>query len=304
MFQVRVTSPNSTEAAAASELLAAIAQLTRLRHLSLNQVNLPAIEGEYNYNAGHPFTVSDLLSSSGPVYAHLQPFSALTASDQLERLELVFRDDGAVPADKRQPVPLGSIQYMLPPGRKLLGLTELVLDAFGPAQDAWEGFGDDGEEYDFSEHWDCTPDDDIDTTESSACLTDGDVEAIAASCPNLKRVTLNGVVESDVYSDDVAKSFRAMQHLPQLTHLCLGGPWLTNNTAAVVAGMTGLHSLQLHNAPALMANGLQRLTALQQLRELLLDFVGRGRDVNFRFEAHAEVRAGSSWVVCCIACCS
>lgn len=292
----------AAEAAGASELLAAIAQLTQLRQLSLDHINLHAIEYQHIRHDYYPITVSDLLSSSGPCkHAHLQPFSALTASGKLERLELVYRD-GAAPADTRQPLPLGSLYYMFPANRKLQGLTELVLDALGPERDAWEGIGDPDEEDDFSEQWDFTLSYDVDTTESSACLTDSDVERIAACCPNLKRLTLSGVLESEVYSDDVAKSFRAVQRRLQLTHLCLGGPWLTNNTAAVIAGMTTLHSLQLHNAPVLMANGLERLTALRQLRELQLNHVGPNREGNFCFEADSEVSTGSSWVTCCKGC--
>jgi hypothetical protein len=304
LFQVQVTSQHSIAAAGASELLSAIAQLTKLRQLSLDQINLHAMEDNTRRHHVYPITVGDLLNSSGPCSpTHLQPLSALTASDQLERLKLVYNDFCAAPADKPQPLPLGSVQYMLPPGRKLLALTELVLEAYGPGLDAWEGVGGD-EEDDFSEQWDFTLSDDIDTTESSACLAAHDVEAIAACCPNLKRLTLNGVLDSDPYSDDVARSFRAVQRRLQPTHLCLGGPWLTNNTAAVLARMTSLHSLQLHNAPQLAANGLKRLTALQQLRKLRLDFVGHGRDVNFCFEADAEVSTGSSWVACCMAYCS
>jgi hypothetical protein len=296
----------AAEAAGATELLSAIAQLTQLRELSLDQINLHAIEQEQIRHTYYPITVSDLISSSGPCNTHLEPFSALTASTKLERLELVFRDINQAPASKPQPLPLGSFQFMFPLNRKLQGLTELVLDAFGPECDAWEGVGnyDEGDlERDFSERWDWDLSDELDTTESSACVKDDDVESIAACCPNLKRLTLNGVVESVEYSDSVARSFRALQRRLQLTHLCLGGPWLTNNTAAVIAGMTSLRSLQLHNAPQLASNGLQALTALRQLRELQLDYVGCGRECNCCFETKAEVSTGSSWVIHCIPCC-
>jgi hypothetical protein len=189
---------------------------------------------------------------------------------------------------KPQPVPLRSFADMFQPGRKLLGLTELVVDVFGPEKDAWgPTWADDFQEMLLRGR-------DMNGLESTACIRARDVLRIAACCPNLKRLTLNGVLEVE-YENAVSSSFRAMQGLQQLTHLCLGGPWLTNNTAAVVAGMTNLRSLQLHNAPVLMANGLERLTALQQLRSLQLKHIGPHREGNFCFEADTEVSTGSSW---------
>jgi hypothetical protein len=275
------------------ELLPPIAQLTKLHQLSLHQMPLvfrPIDDDDYDgYGSASQQDWEEPSEGSGSRRSttHLQPLSALTASDHLERLELVFRDSDVYPPGKAQPLQLHGFQYIFPPGRQLLGLTELVVEAFGPETDAWaESWADDFQEMLLRGR-------DLNGLESTACLTARDIKRIAFCCPNLKRLTLNGVVEVE-YEHAVAKSFRAVQRQLQLTHLCLGGPWLTNNTAAVIAGMTSLHSLQLHNAPVLMANGLERLTALQQLQELQLNHVGPQRGNDFCFEADAEVSIGGS----------
>jgi hypothetical protein len=72
--------------------------------------------------------------------------------------------------------------------------------------------------------------------------------------------------------------------------LCLGGPWLATASAAALATFTGLHSLELCNAPYLRANGLQQLTALRQLRRLEVLGVGCDRQVSFAIESTVHIR--------------
>jgi hypothetical protein len=272
-MQASIPSPFSVAAAGAVEFLATVAQLTQLRQLCLDQINLHAIEDHHlaitTYARPHPGVV--IFINTRDQYTRLQPFSALTASDHLERLVLVYRDDDTEPETKTQPVPMESFGFMFPydSSRQLLGLTELVLDAYGPDRDPLEPFHADGDRSFYNE----------DLSESGGCLFDVDLQRLASCCPNLKRLTLNGVVhvdwQLDIYTDeDFAFHVRVMQRRLPLTHLCPGGPWLIDDIAAVIACMTSLHSLQLHNAPLLTARGLERITALQQLQELRLDFVG------------------------------
>jgi hypothetical protein len=102
----------------AAQLLAALAPLTNLKRLNLTDILL------------EPLTLppdglqsTTILPFERSVTLHrLNPFSALTASSVLESLTLAYRstEEGG---DPLQPLPMGAVAAMFPPGRQLTALT-------------------------------------------------------------------------------------------------------------------------------------------------------------------------------------
>jgi hypothetical protein len=158
---------------------------------------------------------------------------------------------------------------MLRPGQLLPHQTELVIDGFD-REVIDDVFGDPD---------DSVHEQDNDPYEHYWALDSWDVNVKAACCPNLRRLTLNSVIAP--HNEGMEASLRRLRRQLQLTHLCLGGPWLTNSTAPVLATMTGLRSLALHNSPYLRANGIEKLTALRQLRSLDVCGLGWKRAITF-----------------------
>jgi hypothetical protein len=76
------------DAAGAAELLSALAQMTNLRRLELTEINLQALD-----DLSRAAWQADV-ENGGGIFRnmdHLQQYSALTASDQLESLVLCYR---------------------------------------------------------------------------------------------------------------------------------------------------------------------------------------------------------------------
>lgn len=277
------------EAAGASELLAALAQLTQLRRLELFEINLEAVERHaravHVAQGGAPWTFT--------TFTHLRQFSSLTASDQLESLVLTYRDE----QPQLQPLPRNCIEEMFPPGRQLLQLTELVLDALCPED--LEGFVTYVQE---GSIWDS--DDDEDDWEARErrdpwvnfwSVDPMDLPHIWEACPNLRRLTLNSVLPSEYESGQcICREVRRLSQLRGLTHLCLGGPWILNQTAAALAEVTRLRSLKLVNTPCLRAAGLEKLTALRRLRRLEVSAVGFQRGVDFELQSQVSRGGGAA----------
>lgn len=103
-----------------------------------------------------------------------------------------------------------------------------------------------------------------------------DISLIAAACPALESLTLNSVVEPVA---NCARCLEQTQQLRCLRGLNLGGLWLNDPATPALAGMTRLQKLQLHNAPRMTAGGLDELTALTRLRQLLAQQLGPDRTI-------------------------
>jgi hypothetical protein len=198
----------------------------------------------------------------------MDQYAALTASSQLEKLVLVYRED-----IERLPLPRHmAFSFVFRSGLQLPYLTELVIDALDHEALEELASDDDDELFEGQEDPYC----------SHSLMDCMDFKDITVYCPNLKRLTLNSVVAAEMDQDimiDLPRA-RKLQRRLDLEHLCLGGPWLTTASAAALATFTGLQHLELCNAPYLRANGLQQLTALQQQR-LEVWGVGWGRQVSF-----------------------
>jgi len=247
------------QAAGARALLTALAQLTQLKSLDLSNIYLTAIH-DYHVSTHdmHDLFFMPMMSITSH---HLRPFSALTASSHLQRLSLSYWDS----VMKVQPLPRITFrERLLRPGRPLLGLTELVVDALDPEiLDDLAGIDDDAIDKRFAAFWFLEP---------------WDINVIAVSCPNLKHLTLNCVLSGCAEdSEEALKGLVMLQERLQLQTLCLGGPWICNEDAAVLGTMTSVTALELHNAPWLRSKGLQRLVSLRQLRRLELHCIGHRR---------------------------
>jgi hypothetical protein len=119
------------------------------------------------------------------------------------------------------------------------------------------------------------------------CVDPMDLDAMRDACPNLQRLTLNSVMPSEYKCLQASiTAIRKLRSLP-LTHLCVGGPWLVNQTAVALAELTNLRSLKICNTQTLRAAGLEKLTALKRLRHLGFEGVGFQRGVSF--ELHHDV---------------
>lgn len=99
--------------AGGAQLLAALAQLTNLKKLELIHTLLNVVDS----GTGAP------QPEGAAAAARLSPFSALTASNQLESLTLAYTDTGEDSDSPIQPLPLGAAAQMFPPGRQLTALT-------------------------------------------------------------------------------------------------------------------------------------------------------------------------------------
>jgi hypothetical protein len=67
------------------------------------------------------------------------------------------------------------------------------------------------------------------------CVDPMDLDAMRDACPNLQRLTLNSVMPSEYKCLQASiTAIRKLRSLP-LTHLCVGGPWLVNQTAVALA---------------------------------------------------------------------
>lgn len=299
-------------AAGASELLAALAHLTELQELDLYEIDLQIVDAVAQRR--HRIAQQEGAAWAPRPSDHLTQFSSLTASSKLQRLALVLRDEDV----ETQPLPQGGCfeAGLFDAGRQLTALTELVLDALD--DDVLEGLvqeqvgSQSDEQEDFSD-WD-----DEESSEEGGdvcgsrdpyvdffCVDSFDMTLIAAYCPNLQRLTLNSVVADNDGSGTCEAIRQLRRELKGLTHLCVGGPWLKTTTAAALATLTTLTSLEIKNAPNLRAAGLEKLTALRELRVLEVEGVGYGRELQFSLR-HSAVRAGvwgegvrSGWSVGC-----
>jgi hypothetical protein len=168
------------------------------------------------------------LSDSEQGQPALTAFSALTASSQLQRLR-VDSYNGSTMA-----VPRGAFKYMFPRGWQLKQLVFLDL-----------------------------ADSNCDFLPSSWRLTGKDLHRIAASCPGLQSLSIQGLLKPGADTSPLLL-------LTECRSLSVGGRAFDNYAAGVVAQMAQLTSLNWWCAQGLDSLGVQKLTALKNLRELKL----------------------------------
>jgi hypothetical protein len=154
-----------------------------------------------------------------------QAFSALTASSQLQRLRL----DGC----NHKALPRGAVGYMFPPGRELKQMRSLDI-AYSKC----------------------------DFLPRSWRLISSDMRSIAASCPGLQCLSIQGLLKpgADAYP---------LLLLTECRSLSVGGLAFNNSAAGVVAQMTQLTCLSWWCAQGFNSLGVQQLTALTALQELV-----------------------------------
>jgi hypothetical protein len=102
-------------------LLAALAPLTNLKKLDLTDILLEPLTVPHD---GFIDSIAPRFWIAAPA-AEVRlnyPFSALTASSVLESLTLAYRSPG-YGDDPVQPLPMGAVAAMFPPGRQLTALT-------------------------------------------------------------------------------------------------------------------------------------------------------------------------------------
>lgn len=274
--QVNIGPGPQRDAAGASELLAALAHLTRLRCLELYETNLQAIEDAQQANHAAQLAANPHMGMLNHNINFHDQFSSLTASSRLENLALVYRDERV----RRLPLPRHTdFDVIFRPGEELVHLAELVIDALD--LNALEALadvdsGDDDSDGDFEGQR-------YDPYIDHGCMCCMDLKNIANCCPNLQHLTLSSVLACEHPQDmtvDYPCALRKLQRHLNLESLCLGGPWLSTASAAAVASMTTLQRLELYNAPNLRANGLEQLTTLRQLKWLEARGVGCVRQVD------------------------
>lgn len=135
-------------------------------------------------------------------------------------------------SDVGQMLPPGAAQHMFPAGRQLPQLR--CLD-FSTNADEWE----------------------------ECCIDAAGLAAIARCCPNLQQLKITGAWGSD------ADATALLQLPASCTELEVGGPAFTDAAAAVVAQLTHLQRLSLHDAAAGLTDiGLLGLTSLRGLSSL------------------------------------
>lgn len=114
------------------------------------------------------------------------------------------------------------------------------------------------------------------------CVDADDIDAVAASCPNLARLHLARVLQPDALYGTAIYSLLRLQQQLHLPSLSLEGTCVNDDTAGVLAQMTSLQYLCLesiregeeaedmweHEATRFTERGLEKLTALKQLTRL------------------------------------
>lgn len=168
------------------------------------------------------------LSDSEQGQPALTAFSALTASSQLQRLRMDSYNGSTMA------VPRGAFKYMFPRGWQLNQLVFLDL-----------------------------ADSNCDFLPSSWRLTGKDLHRIAASCPGLQSLSIQGLLKPGADTSPLLL-------LTECRSLSVGGRAFDNYAAGVVAQMAQLTSLSWWCAQGLDSLGVQKLTALKNLRELKL----------------------------------
>lgn len=217
--------------------LAALSQMTCLRSLQLGLNNLYA-------------------AADGQV--DLQQFSALTASSQLQSLQLWRSQHGEVSGIPHLPLPRGALQHMFPIGLQLQHLAELALRV------DWLSHGP------FPlVSW-------LAPCASAFAADAADLAMVAACCPHLQRLELVSTLQPTA---EALRSLVQLQQRVQLRALVLGGGVVSDDTAPLLGQMSSLTHLKLVHAPSFTDCGLQHLTALYQLQWLEVYRVGISREV-------------------------
>lgn len=155
-------------------------------------------------------------------------FSALTASGQLQQLRLHGFAYSSIPR--------GAVAHMLPVGRQLTQLTALELSSRL-----------------------------LDVSRSAWCwsLTAADLQSISSSCPCLRALHMQGLVEPGA-------DLSSLLQLRQCRDLSVGGRAFGDHAVEVVAQMTQLTSLSWYCSTGFSSVGLNQLTALTNLQQLVL----------------------------------
>lgn len=239
-----------------------LTQLTSLRHLQLTKVDFPAallskmsalqrltLSGAW---VGSPFVGAEvhLPDASSKVQ---QLLAACRQLPQLQQLDFSYMNDSSVACalpvltqltaleitEQGMPVERGTLQNVL--ARKLPQLQVLRLVAepqhTGPRR---------------TYSWD--------HRDKPSCLDGSDMRSIPDNCPGLQHLSLLGVVGPSVFVG-------CIQSLSCLQELCLSGAAFKDQTAAAVAQISSLRSIQWSDSPLTIA-GMQRLTALTGLTAL------------------------------------
>jgi hypothetical protein len=215
---LQLEQPGAADVAGASALLAAVRGMRQIQHLSL---------------AVRPNRDWANLQDPPSAFAIAQPCdcAALTSSPHLTHLELSI--DGST----GRVLPTGALQHMLPAGRQLPQLQQLVL--------RWE------HHYDWSEG-------------RGGSISTADLCSMISACPGLCSLDLRGVVAGDA---DVSP-------LLQLPATCrslkVGGHPFGDRAAGVIGQLTQLTHLEWSCAPGLTDAGLLSLTALYGLQSFLM----------------------------------
>lgn len=167
--------------AGATQLLDTLAQLTNLKQLDLTGVCLDALKIVYGGWSGLLYSDPESEAAAAAAAARLAPFSALTASSQLESLTLAYRSRDA--DNLRQPLPALAAAVMSQPGRQLTALTELVIAGLSPTLLT--------ELQDDQSCDSATPDP---FKGADGCMWGADLPLLLSACPKLRRLTLNTVM--------------------------------------------------------------------------------------------------------------
>lgn len=156
-----------------------------------------------------------------------QAFSALTVSSGLQHLTFDMQDKQA---------PFGAVQHMFPACKQLLHMTGLFFESITVEPEPRAGY-----------------------------MTSADLCSIAAACPSLERLGLQGALLPDAE--------RGMLRLPtSCTSLGVAGLAVGDKAAACIGKLTQLRHLLVRHAPTLTDVGFEHLTALQGLTRLMINF--------------------------------